>query len=416
MTSWLDINRKERARQRKKQMIHFVAVDLVFSTIYALSCTMKKYNTHPDLLFTVNSGQLIALNFQTQEQFEISKEYVDLLCRLSSDNEPDHLTPEDRSRVQELIDNHLLLETSSEKRETPERKSWKWGVLARAFHFGTFHHQPPGYEGEPETDGLNYLDSLSNSSPVENSTLNDSNQNYPPVTLPQPKPITQSLSESLHQRVTTRRSEATPIALEDLSTLLWESFAYRTVDNSLTRNLCRELNMEAVPVHRSSPSTGGLNSSECYVIVRHVIGLKPGIYHYQSHSHGLGFAGAIPDDFKLALYLTGQMYADEYAAGLVITSRFDKLWTKYTEDRSYRFALLEIGHLSQTALLAATGLGLNTWVTGQFFDDELRSLLKIPTESHEYPLFFIGLGKGPKNPIDRYFEATVKKYRKDRPG
>jgi nitroreductase len=55
-------------------------------------------------------------------------------------------------------------------------------------------------------------------------------------------------------------------------------------------------------------------------------------------------------------------------------------------------AFVEAGHLSQTFQLVATALGLNTWLTGAFADQQVERLLNIEG-SAEQPLFFVGCGQ-----------------------
>jgi nitroreductase len=86
------------------------------------------------------------------------------------------------------------------------------------------------------------------------------------------------------------------------------------------------------------------------------------------------------------------------------------MW-KYRHSHSYRVALFDAGHLSQTALLLATAVGIRTWVTAGFFDDEVRNALQIPPTSTECPLLIIGLGTGPANPFDVHLGTGV--VRKD---
>jgi len=55
-------------------------------------------------------------------------------------------------------------------------------------------------------------------------------------------------------------------------------------------------------------------------------------------------------------------------------------------------AFVEAGHLSQTFQLVATALGMNTWLTGAFSDDQVENLLKLENRA-EQPLFFVGCGE-----------------------
>lgn len=55
--------------------------------------------------------------------------------------------------------------------------------------------------------------------------------------------------------------------------------------------------------------------------------------------------------------------------------------------------LLDVGHLSQTANLLITALGLQPWLTGYFHDKEINELLALNT-STEHIIFLVGAGHG----------------------
>jgi SagB-type dehydrogenase family enzyme len=96
--------------------------------------------------------------------------------------------------------------------------------------------------------------------------------------------------------------------------------------------------------------------------------------------------------------VANQFWADELSLGIFYSARFDKVWWKYKHSRSYKDTYCDAGHLSQTFQLCATALGLSTWITGYFRDDEATEFLKI-TELCEAPLFFVGAGFGPPSPL-----------------
>jgi SagB-type dehydrogenase family enzyme len=56
--------------------------------------------------------------------------------------------------------------------------------------------------------------------------------------------------------------------------------------------------------------------------------------------------------------------------------------------RSYRYGLLEAGHLGQNTYLAATSMGLGACAVGAFFDDDLNDMLGVDgrTEAGVYVL------------------------------
>lgn len=207
------------------------------------------------------------------------------------------------------------------------------------------------------------------------------------------------LFDTLDKRITTRSFSGESISIDDIGIVLYETFFYR---NHLLEKFS-EKGLETFTKRRSSPSGGSLQCCEAYLIARNVRGVNSGIYHYGSHNNSLGFISKIEKDIKFGSdYLIGQTFSDDADAFIVITSRMEKMWWKYSHSRAYRVACLDVGHLSQTAQLIATGLGLRTWITAAFCDEKIRKLLDIQQESAEFPMLVLGFGTGEIDPIDKY--------------
>lgn len=76
---------------------------------------------------------------------------------------------------------------------------------------------------------------------------------------------------------------------------------------------------------------------------------------------------------------------------LVLTSIFQRLRWKYQE-RSYRYALIEAGHLGQNVYLAGTSIGMGTCAVGAFLDDGLNLLLGVDGQN-EAAIYMLAVGK-----------------------
>ena len=74
----------------------------------------------------------------------------------------------------------------------------------------------------------------------------------------------------------------------------------------------------------------------------------------------------------------------------VISALFQRTRWKYHE-RTYRYVLMEAGHLGQNLYLAATALGLGACAVGAFFDDTLNQLLGLDGEQ-EAALYLVSVG------------------------
>src|SRR5262249_4919408 len=127
---------------------------------------------------------------------------------------------------------------------------------------------------------------------------------------------------------------------------------------------------------RTSPSGGGLQTTEPYLVNLRIAGLPLGVYHYHSIDHTLTRIGEFPAA-DLGPLLAGQNFANDLGFAIFLVSRFEKMWWKYPHSRSYRIALMDVGHLSQTFHLACTAFQLSSWLTGAFYDEEVARRLGI---------------------------------------
>jgi SagB-type dehydrogenase family enzyme len=207
---------------------------------------------------------------------------------------------------------------------------------------------------------LEVLEELGRDGELARSTARSSrtHDHRPGAELPAPR----ALRGRLGGVVSTRRSERSdilrPVRVRDLATVLATSYA-------------------AVPrgrgLRRPVPSAGALYPLEVYVAVPAVIGVDPGVYHYDPFRHRLAFLSALAfADLRSAL--VDPSLADVTAALLVVTGVFWRSRVKYGP-RGYRFTLLEAGHLVQNALLASTDLELAALPIGGFHDVLLDRLV-----------------------------------------
>src|SRR5262249_53258757 len=173
-----------------------------------------------------------------------------------------------------------------------------------------------------------------------------------------------SLEQAITSRVSTRTFSAQPLSKGQLAKLLY-------LANGVRKDAQRQ---DAAGYRRNAPSAGGLGSVEIYCVILNVDGIEPGIYHFDSRQHNL----SLIKQGNFATWLEGfamfQTEFSEVAALLVLTSLVGRLRTKYAI-RSYRLALMDIGHVSQNIYLTATALGLGACATAGFVDAEVNTAL-----------------------------------------
>ena len=127
---------------------------------------------------------------------------------------------------------------------------------------------------------------------------------------------------------------------------------------------------------RTAPSSGALYPIETYVVVHNVDGIDQGVYHYAIREHELELVRS--GDFRSAVVdqAIGQDFLGECGAVLFLTQIVQRMRPKY-QDRSYRYGLLEAGHIGENAYLAAVSQGLGACGVGAFMDDQINEMLGV---------------------------------------
>jgi SagB-type dehydrogenase family enzyme len=180
----------------------------------------------------------------------------------------------------------------------------------------------------------------------------------PPVALPD-----RSVAETIERRRSVREYGSRPLRLDELSQLL--HFTAGITDRR-----------DPTWAFRAAPSSGALYPIELYATVFNVEGAEPGVYHYQVEKHALEQlkAGTFRQQaFNAALAQEMVLHA---SLVLVFTGMFSRVQWKYV-DRSYRYMLLEAGHMGENAYLTAGAMGIGACGMGAFFDDDVNQLIGV---------------------------------------
>ena len=185
----------------------------------------------------------------------------------------------------------------------------------------------------------------------------------PRISLPQPDldaggPTARTIAD----RRSTREYVGTPMTPGELGQVLF-------LASGITRDRWGQ-------ARRSAPSSGALYPIETYAVVHNVQGIDPGVYHYAVREHELEQVRA--GDFRAHTVdqALGQEFLGECGAVLFLTNILQRMRPKY-QDRSYRYGLLEAGHIGENAYLAAASLGLGACGVGAFMDDQINAMLGV---------------------------------------
>ncbi|WP_223488243.1 SagB family peptide dehydrogenase [Pseudomonas sp. A-RE-19] len=334
---------------------------------------------NPYLFILPRTPGQIVWDYKNHKQFELNLEYSTRLIQLI-DNPKLY---NDNHTIDTQLLNAGILTTSIQ-----EAIEWGWDELSKIFHIGTKNIPCEHVPENIHEWSRHYLDHCTEvlNAPTPDDRLSECRA-HELIALPKPFCLPEgSLANALLGRKTCRTFTDAAVSLKDVSTLLYLSLGYlHERDNDVDETI-----VEGLGARRSSPSGGGLNACEGFLLVQNVNGLNPGLYAYHPCDHSLSFINPLPR-LPLGQLLCGQHFINNLPVGLFITSRFDKLWWKYEHSRAYRMAYVEAGHISQTFQLVATALGLNTWLTGALTDDQVETLLTLEN-SAEQPLFFVGCG------------------------
>jgi SagB-type dehydrogenase family enzyme len=340
-------------------------------------------HVNPDFFLFFDKGKVGLWNYFTGQNWYLEPAY---LARLTA-----HATgaPTEISSIDDELQAAGLI-----SKEPYDEIGWGWGKVAKIYHFATKNFEqglPLDNEAEFVRKYIDFCAELYASVDEQDLRVRRDGRK---VCLPAArKELLESVSihAALLARKTTRTFYGTPIDLDVLATVLW--YAFGEVHGSWAEDLASR-GLRPLAIRKASPSGGGIHSCNAYVVALNVRDLEPGVYHYESDFHAL--TKVSDGDFRsmIGRLVCGQQFASKLSAGVFITSAFDKVWLKYAHSRAYRVPFIDVGHISQTFHLVANAIGLNSWLSGVFRDDEVSSLLDLSPTDPEQPIFFVGVGNG----------------------
>ncbi|MFW6029625.1 MAG: SagB/ThcOx family dehydrogenase [Halanaerobiales bacterium] len=188
-----------------------------------------------------------------------------------------------------------------------------------------------------------------------------------------------NLKELFEQRRSLRSYSDQELSLEELSYLLW-----------MTQGVKKEVKGKAT--FRTVPSAGARHAFETYLLINKVEGLENGIYRYLAIEHKLllyKFEDNISE--KVIEACLGQKFLGESALIFLWAADVERMTWRYQE-RSYRYLLLDAGHVCQNLYLAAESIEAGVCAIAAYSDDAINQLLEIDGED-EFVIYIATVGK-----------------------
>ncbi len=180
----------------------------------------------------------------------------------------------------------------------------------------------------------------------------------------------------LKQRRSRRQYQERPLALEELTALLWAAQGVTLAGRGF--------------LLLTAPSAGALYPVETYVAAHRVAGLEPGIWHLNVPDFALELVAAGDCRRGLVAACLSQSFLGAGAAVFIWTGVLNRAMCKYRE-RAIRYLFLDAGHICQNLMLAATALGLGCCPVGAFFDREVEQLTQVDGQE-EVALYLATVG------------------------
>ncbi len=204
---------------------------------------------------------------------------------------------------------------------------------------------------------------------------------YPAISLERTNlPSEFTLKNAIDSRASIRSLKAIPLSLETISTFLL--YAYGVNRHSFTSANGRSF--------RSAPSAGALYPLEIYFYSVGSTELPEGIYHFNPILRIIRQIEKGDRKNELKQLVVQPEIILGASMVIFITAVFERLTLKY-QDRGYRYALLESGHVAQNFNLIATALGLGSVNIGGFYDRKIDEFLDLDGLTHS-TIYMLAIG------------------------
>lgn len=315
-------------------------------------------------------GEIVVLNFLTQQRFSCSLECLQFLAKLDDWHRgkelfryfPDVDLASLGEQIAELVSvNAMVVEgTPQAEQDDIYRREWLWGPTAGLFHFGV--RGTRFIVGEKARKFMRKRKAWKPSPPLYQSNRGKKITRLPRTDLTQ-EPFRLMRQRRSHRDFKARRA----IELQMLADCLFAG-------NGIVE--FRENDDYGRLPFSMTPSGGARNPYELYVYARNVTGLKSGFYHYAALTHDLGLVRA--GEVEVPEMLGGQKWPAKAAAIVFLVAYFPRTMWKYHLPMAYRIVMMEAGFICQNIALAATHHGLSAVPSGAIKESVIESYLGTP--------------------------------------
>ncbi|MBW8310375.1 MAG: SagB/ThcOx family dehydrogenase [Candidatus Paracaedibacteraceae bacterium] len=356
----------------------------------------KKLYPNPDVIFYLSDEGIVAVNTLTKEEYDLTDSYFSRL-KFWNGQRSDKMNTIDV----DLLAGNLVLESLG------GRPAWGGDRLSELCHTAT-RNPAMMVPSLPEEEAARQFVEMSQ---LKQKTLE---RFIPPaisiIKLPEPHLKTvqeMSLFEACKKRKTSRSFNGASITLLQLSDLLFMSFGY--IHGKEWQEVAAE-DLNTASERKSSPSGSGVQACDAYLTVVNIEGLVPGYYHYRADGHELALLSPECDEAAISHSVCDQFWVKGAACGIFITVDMHRVWYKSELARAYAYVFLEAGHISQTALLNATALGLKTWLSGSMRDEFVAQKFGLDGWRH-FPVTAVFVGHGTDEAVPQKIRETALKLR-----
>lgn len=183
----------------------------------------------------------------------------------------------------------------------------------------------------------------------------------------------QSVATVLSKRRSAAPFDADPPDLQDLAYILLASYG---VTGRITSGPARRRSdgQQTTMGLRATPSAGGLNSNDIFVLVEQIVGIEPGLYYFNPDLKSLQLVNSRARISDLAEATGYSERIRSSSVAVLLAGAFSRIQWKYWE-RGYRMVLLDCGHLAQSLVIAASELDIVAHPIGGFVDDAVNELI-----------------------------------------